>query len=163
MNIVVPVKLVPDLVEELEIDDDGTDLDRDFLSLKINEFCDHALEEALQLKDAHGGQVTAIALEAEEADKVLFTALAKGASGVTKFFITAPLTMVGSCPASDRIQPIIPVVVDLPLVPPTAMLRAAPLNRSAKSSARVIRVAPTLNAAATSGTVSSTAADATRI
>jgi len=60
------VEVRDDLVEELEIDDDGTDLDRDFLSLRINEFCDHALEEALQLKDAHGGQVTVLALEAEE-------------------------------------------------------------------------------------------------
>jgi electron transfer flavoprotein beta subunit len=84
MNIVVPLKLVPDLVEELEIDDDGTDLDRDFLSYRINEFCDHALEEALQLKEAHGGTVTVIALEREETDKVLYTALAKGADRAIK-------------------------------------------------------------------------------
>ena len=84
MNIVVPVKLVPDLVEELEIDDDGTDLERDFLSFRINEFCDHALEEALQLKEAHGGTVTVIALEREETDKVLYTALAKGADRAIK-------------------------------------------------------------------------------
>ena len=38
MNIVVPIKLVPDLVEELEINDDATDLDRDFLTYRINEF-----------------------------------------------------------------------------------------------------------------------------
>jgi electron transfer flavoprotein beta subunit len=84
MNIVVPVKLVPDLVEELEINDDGTDLERDFLSYKINEFCDHAIEEALQLKEAHGGTVTVLALEREETDKVLYTALAKGADRAVK-------------------------------------------------------------------------------
>ena len=84
MNIVVPVKLVPDLVEELEINDDGTDIDRDFVSLRINEFCDHALEEALQLKEAHGGTVTVLALESEETDKVLYTALAKGADRAIK-------------------------------------------------------------------------------
>ncbi len=84
MNIVVPIKLVPDLVEELEIDDDGTDLDRDFLSLRINEFCDHALEEALQLKDAHGATVTVLALDGDETDKVLYTALAKGADRAIK-------------------------------------------------------------------------------
>ena len=84
MNIVVPVKLVPDLVEELEINDDGTDLERDFLSYKINEFCDHAIEEALQLKDAHGGTVTVIALQREETDKVLYTAPAKGADRAIK-------------------------------------------------------------------------------
>jgi len=79
MNIVVPIKLVPDLVEELEINEDGTDLDREFLSYKINEFCDHAVEEALQLKEAHGGTVTVLALERDETDKALYTALAKGA------------------------------------------------------------------------------------
>ena len=84
MNIVVPIKLVPDLVEELEINDDGTDLDRDFLSYKINEFCDHAIEEALQLKEAGGGSVTVIAIEREETDKALYTALAKGADRAVK-------------------------------------------------------------------------------
>ncbi len=54
------------------------------------------------------------------------------ASGVTKFFMTAPFITVGSCPACLRIQPIMPVVVDLPLVPPTAMPRGLALNSSAK-------------------------------
>ncbi|MAG57725.1 MAG: electron transfer flavoprotein subunit alpha [Planctomycetes bacterium] len=84
MNIVVPIKLVPDLVEELEINDEGTDLERDFLSYKINEFCDHAIEEALQLKEAHGGTVTVIGVERDETDKALFTALAKGADKAIK-------------------------------------------------------------------------------
>ncbi|MFQ5628166.1 MAG: electron transfer flavoprotein subunit beta/FixA family protein [bacterium] len=84
MNIIVPIKLVPDLVEELEINDDGTDLDRDFISYKINEFDDHALEEALQLKNELDANVTVIALDSEETDKVLFTALAKGADEAVK-------------------------------------------------------------------------------
>jgi electron transfer flavoprotein beta subunit len=79
MNIAVPIKLVPDVVEELEINDDGDDLERDYVSYKINEFCDHALEEALQLKDAFGGTVTVLALERDETEKALYTALAKGA------------------------------------------------------------------------------------
>jgi electron transfer flavoprotein beta subunit len=84
MNIVVPVKLVPDPTEELQIDAAGTDLEREFLSYRINEFCDHALEEALLLKEAHGGTVTVLALEREETDKALFTALAKGADRAIK-------------------------------------------------------------------------------
>jgi len=84
MNISVPIKLVPDLVEELEINEDGTDLERDFLSYKINEFDDHAIEEALQLKEAHGGSVCVIAIEREETDKALYTALAKGADRAIK-------------------------------------------------------------------------------
>ena len=84
MNIVVPLKLVPDLVEELEINDDGTDIDREFLTNRVNEFDDHALEEALQLKEAHGGTVTVIAADADETDKALGTALAKGADRAIK-------------------------------------------------------------------------------
>ena len=84
MRMVVPIKLVPDLVEELEIDEGGTALDRDLVSYKINEFDDHALEEALQLKEANGGSVTVLALDSDETEKVLFTALAKGADRAIK-------------------------------------------------------------------------------
>lgn len=79
MNIAVPIKLVPDVVEKLEINDDGNDLERNFVSYRINEFCDHALEEALQLKEAHGGTVTVLALDRDETDRALYTAIAKGA------------------------------------------------------------------------------------
>ena len=90
-------------------------------------------------------------------------ALAKGASSATKFFITAPFMIVGSRPASVNIQPIMPVTVDLPLVPPIATLRGAVLNRLARSSARVMRAQPSAFALAMSGTLSSIAADAIRI
>lgn len=84
MDIVVPIKLVPDLVEELEINEDGNDLDRDSLTFRINEFCEHAIEEAVQLKEKNGGTVTVLAIDGEETDKVLFTALAKGADKAIK-------------------------------------------------------------------------------
>ncbi len=84
MNIIVPIKMVPDLVDELEINEDGTDLDRDFLSYKLNEFDDHALEEALQLKEEGDATVTVIAFDGEETDKALFTAIAKGADNAVK-------------------------------------------------------------------------------
>ncbi|HEY4492270.1 MAG TPA: electron transfer flavoprotein subunit beta/FixA family protein, partial [Acidobacteriota bacterium] len=84
MNIIVPLKQVPDLVEELQIDESGRDLNREWLKYKLNEFDEHALEEALLLKEELGGQVTAIALESEEIDKTLFTAAAKGADKLIK-------------------------------------------------------------------------------
>ncbi len=84
MKFVVPIKLVPDLIEELEINDDGTDLERDTLSYRINEFDDHAIEEALQLREAHRGSVTVVAIERDETDKVLYTALAKGVDRALK-------------------------------------------------------------------------------
>ena len=84
MNIVVPVKLVPDLVEELAIADSGTALDTEWLRLILNEFDDHAIEQAILLKEQQGGQVTVIAPDVEEVDNVLFAAAAKGADRLLK-------------------------------------------------------------------------------
>ncbi|MCI0443737.1 electron transfer flavoprotein subunit beta/FixA family protein [bacterium] len=84
MNIIVLVKQVPDLVEELQIDESGKDLNREWLKYRMNEFDEHALEEALLLKEEIGGLVTVIALDAEEIDKTLFTAAAKGADKLVK-------------------------------------------------------------------------------
>jgi len=84
MEIVVPVKQVPDLVEELVIAPDGTRLDPDSIKLKLNEFDEYAIEEALLLKDAHRAKVTVIAIDAEGVDEILFTALAKGTDRAIK-------------------------------------------------------------------------------
>lgn len=84
MNVVVPIKMVPDLVEELEINAEGTDLDRAVMKLRINEFDEQALEQALVLKDKHGARVTVIALDSGDVDETLFTCLAKGADRVLK-------------------------------------------------------------------------------
>ncbi|NJN41929.1 MAG: electron transfer flavoprotein subunit beta/FixA family protein [Flammeovirgaceae bacterium] len=84
MNIIVPIKQVPDLVEGLEIDESGKDLNREWIKLKLNEFDDHALEEALLLKEESGATVTAIAIDSQDIDKVLFTAAAKGADKIIK-------------------------------------------------------------------------------
>ncbi|OGO65879.1 MAG: hypothetical protein A2029_05635 [Chloroflexi bacterium RBG_19FT_COMBO_47_9] len=84
MKIVVPVKLVPDLVEELTIDPSGTALDTSWLRLIINEFDDHAIEQAILLKERSSGHVTIITLDAEEVDDMLFAAAAKGADKLIK-------------------------------------------------------------------------------
>ena len=84
MNLLVPLKLVPDLVEELTLNDAGTDLDRDALIYKLNEFDDQAFEEALLLKEATGATVSVIALDAPEIDQQLSTAMAKGADRAIK-------------------------------------------------------------------------------
>jgi len=84
MNIVVLIKLVPDLVEELTIDDSGTNLDMDWVRLIINEFDDHAMEQAMLLKERSEARVTVIAPEGDGVDDVLYTAVAKGADKVIK-------------------------------------------------------------------------------
>ena len=62
MNILVLMKMVPDVVEELEVAPDGASLDTEFLRLIVNGGDDHALEEALLLKERDGGTVTAVAI-----------------------------------------------------------------------------------------------------
>jgi electron transfer flavoprotein beta subunit len=79
MDIVVPIRLVPDLVEEIDIADDEHSLDRTFMRFMVNEFDDHAIEEAVILKGAAGGTVTVMGLESDELDDVLYTSAAKGA------------------------------------------------------------------------------------
>jgi electron transfer flavoprotein beta subunit len=92
MNIVVLAKLVPDLVEELTIDESGAALDLTFARWIINELDDHAIEEGILLKERGGGTVTVLAPDLDGADDVLFTAAAKGADRLIKVkgdFVTA--------------------------------------------------------------------------
>jgi len=84
LNIVVLLKMVPDVVEELEIAPEGKALETEWLRLILSDRDDHALEQALILKEKYGGQVTVAAPEAPEIDDVLFTALAKGADRAVK-------------------------------------------------------------------------------
>jgi electron transfer flavoprotein beta subunit len=84
MNIVATVKLVPDLVEELEIDESGAALDMTWMRLIINEFDDHAVEQGILLKERGGGQLTVVVPDVEGADDVLFAAAAKGADRLIK-------------------------------------------------------------------------------
>jgi len=84
MKILVFIKLVPDLVEELSIDPGGTALDTTWLRMIINEFDDHALEQAILLKEKYSAEVTVIAPDFDGIDEILFTAYAKGADKVIK-------------------------------------------------------------------------------
>jgi len=84
MKIVVFVKLVPDLVEELTVDPNGVSLDTTWLRLIVNEFDDHAIEQSILLKDSIGASVSIVAADLEGVDDVLFTAAAKGADQLIK-------------------------------------------------------------------------------
>jgi electron transfer flavoprotein beta subunit len=84
MHIAVVVKQVPDLVEELEIDSSGKDIDRSFVKMKLNEFDDHALEQAVLLKESSGAKVTAIAIAADGIDQILYATKARGADAALK-------------------------------------------------------------------------------
>lgn len=85
MRIVVAMKAVPDLVEEIELTPDETGIDREYLKFVLNEWDDQALEEALLIKDASGAEVVAVGLaEDPDIDQALYTALAKGADAAVK-------------------------------------------------------------------------------
>jgi len=79
------MKAVPDLVEEIELTPDETDIDREFLKFVLNEWDSQALEEALLLKDATGAEVVAVGLADDpDIDQALYTAIAKGADAAVK-------------------------------------------------------------------------------
>jgi electron transfer flavoprotein beta subunit len=84
MNIAVLIKLVPDLVEELEIAEDGKTLDTTFMRMIINEPDEHAAEQAILLKERGGGTVTVLGPDVEDIDNVLFTSGARGADRIVK-------------------------------------------------------------------------------
>lgn len=85
MNIIVPIKQIPNLTDELTLNAEGTGLDHDALQYVLNEFDEHAIEEAVLAKESAGGTVTVIGVDTTgELDGALHTALAKGADKAMK-------------------------------------------------------------------------------
>ncbi len=79
MKVVVPIKAVARLDDEIELTDDGTALDPDSVEWELNEWDAFSLEQALLLRDAAGGEVIVMTVGDEAADEVLLECLAKGA------------------------------------------------------------------------------------
>jgi electron transfer flavoprotein beta subunit len=80
VKIVVAVKAVAALDEEVELVDGDTAVDPDGLEWDLNEWDTFSLEEALTLRDAAGdGEVVAVTVGDEEAQDSLLACLAKGA------------------------------------------------------------------------------------
>ncbi len=84
MNITVVVRQVPDLIEPLEIDPAGAALDLGAATFIVNESDDHALEQAILLKESGGATVSVVALDFGDVDNTLYTAAAKGADRIFK-------------------------------------------------------------------------------
>jgi electron transfer flavoprotein beta subunit len=80
MNIVVCIRQVPEVADaELEINKEGTEILKEDLVMDINEWDNYAVEEAVRIKEAHGGKVTVVTLGDKDCEDVLRTALAMGA------------------------------------------------------------------------------------
>ncbi len=79
MKILVAIKQVPVRDSPLRVNAAGNWIAEDDLSFEINEPDAYALEEALQLKEKHSGEVIAICAGPARAQQTIREALAKGA------------------------------------------------------------------------------------
>jgi len=79
MKIIVAIKQVPLRDSQFHVNASGKWIDETDLSFEINEPDAYALEEALQLKEKHGGEVVALCAGPARAAQTIREALAKGA------------------------------------------------------------------------------------
>ena len=94
MNIVVLVKQVPDTWAERRLSESDRTLDRESADAVMNEIDEYAVEEALRLKEAHGGEVTILTMGPERAAETIRKALSMGADKAVH--VTDP-ALHGSC------------------------------------------------------------------
>ncbi len=79
MNIVVLVKQVPDTWAERKLNESDKTLDRASVDVVMNEIDEYAVEEALQIKEAQGGEVTIVTMGPDRAVETIRKALSMGA------------------------------------------------------------------------------------
>ncbi len=79
MNIVVTVKQVPDTYAEKKLDPSDMTTDRKSGDNVMNEMDEYGVEEALRIKEAHGGEVTILTMGPEKAVEAIRKALSMGA------------------------------------------------------------------------------------
>ena len=79
MNIVVLVKQVPDSGSERKLDPSDNTVARATADNVINEMDEYAIEEALTVKEAHGGEVTILTVGPDTATDAIRKALSMGA------------------------------------------------------------------------------------
>jgi electron transfer flavoprotein beta subunit len=89
MNIVVAIKHIPSIADDLPVKSNNIDFDSvDFV---LNEFDEQSIEQAVLVKEAAGGTVTVVGVDLiEELDNVLHLALAKGADKAVKIAADEP-------------------------------------------------------------------------
>jgi electron transfer flavoprotein beta subunit len=78
MKIVVLVKQVPDSGSERNLRSDDNTVDRGSANNVINEMDEYAIEEALQLQQAHGGEVVVLTMGPPSASEAIRKALSMG-------------------------------------------------------------------------------------
>jgi electron transfer flavoprotein beta subunit len=79
MNIVVCVKQVPDTWAEKRLSPEDKTVDRESVDGVMNELDEYAVEEALRIKEAHGGEVTILTMGPAKAVETVRKSLSMGA------------------------------------------------------------------------------------
>ncbi len=79
MNIIVCLKQVPDTETQIKIASDGKSIVTDDIKWVMNPYDEFGVEEALQLKEKFGGEVTVVGLGPKRVTDSIRTALAMGA------------------------------------------------------------------------------------
>ena len=79
MNIIVCIKQVPDTEAQIRLKADGSGIDETGIKWVMNAYDEYGVEEALRLKEKHGGEVTVVSLGPARAMETIRTALAMGA------------------------------------------------------------------------------------
>jgi len=81
MDILVCVKRVPDPSEnDIRLNSQGNDIEKDDLVYSVNEWDNYAVEEAIQIVDKIGGSVTVASVGSEEEEEILRRQMAMGAN-----------------------------------------------------------------------------------
>lgn len=79
MNTIVLVKQVPDTETKVKVKPGTTDIDREGVNNVLNPYDEFAVEEAIKIKEAQGGEVIIITMGEQRAEEAVRTALAMGA------------------------------------------------------------------------------------
>src|SRR5512139_207405 len=79
LKILVTAKRVEDPESKIKVKADGTGIVTDGVNYKMNPFDEIAVEEALRLKERHGGEVVVASIGGEKSVTELRAALAMGA------------------------------------------------------------------------------------
>lgn len=89
MNIVVAIKHIPSIADDLPVK--GNNVDFDSVDFVLNEFDEQSIEQAVLVKESVGGMVTVVGVDLiGELDGVLHLALAKGADKAVKITADEP-------------------------------------------------------------------------
>jgi electron transfer flavoprotein beta subunit len=104
MKIVVCIKYVPDTAIKIKVTPDGKGVSLSDVSFIVNPYCEFAVEEALKLKEAKGGEVIVVSAGSEQATAGLRTCLAMGADSAVLIsdpvFESADSNLIGKALAS---------------------------------------------------------------